>query len=146
MRDAATGRFVSWSPEERAAMSWPTEKTERFIAMYRIGASEQEIAAEFQVVQQQVSRRAKRLGLRLRRARWPQEQRDFLAWAWNVGIAVADIARDLGRTPGAVREQARLMGLSSRGRMHMRMPHPLPPVEEWPRLARAYMRTIGAST
>jgi hypothetical protein len=39
-----------------------------------------------------------------------------------------------------VREQARLMGLPSRGRMHMRVPHPMPPREEWPRLAADYMR------
>jgi hypothetical protein len=71
-------------------------------------------------------------------------ERDFLTWGWNVGVGVVDLARDLGgRTPGAVREQARLMGLPSRGRMHMRVPHPMPPREEWPRLVANYMRAIG---
>jgi hypothetical protein len=74
------------------------------------------------------------------RGRWSQDERDFPVWGWNVGIGVADLARDLGRMPGAVREHAWLAGLKPRGRMHM--PRSLPR----PRLMRDYMRTIGVST
>lgn len=43
---------------------------------------------------------------------WTRAERDLLEWEWTTAD-VADLAKRLDRTPGAVREKARTMGLGS---------------------------------